>query len=456
MTLEVSLELVKKYSKPGPRYTSYPTAPHFSTEFTDSDWTEEIRSNNHNANKPLSFYFHIPFCYSLCYYCGCTTTITRDYSQSQKYLEYLISEMELIKPLLAPQREIVQLHWGGGSPSYLRPEDILKLGGAISHRFTIDKDAEIGVELDPRRLTLEHVQALRQLGFNRASLGIQDFDHAVQKAVNRINPLEMVQETVNWIRESGFQSLNLDLIFGLPLQTPERFYKTLEASLKLKPDRFAIFNFAWVPWMKPHQKLIHETDLPTPETKLAMLKMIVETLTAAGYIYIGMDHFAKRDDELTLAQRNKTLQRNFQGYSTKAGTDIYGFGMSSISQTEGAYSQNLKETQQYYKRLDAGLFPVERGLRLTEEDQIRRQIITHLMCNLELDFSVMDAQLGESFSHRFQNELDRLQEFADDGLLEILPHKLKITDSGRLFIRNIAMVFDAYLKDNEQRFSKTI
>jgi len=278
----------------------------------------------------------------------------------------------------------------------------------------------------------------------------------VQKAVNRINPLEMVQETVNWIRESGFQSLNLDLIFGLPLQTPERFYKTLEASLKLKPDRFAIFNFAWVPWMKPHQKLIHETDLPTPETKLAMLKMIVETLTAAGYIYIGMDHFAKRDDELTLAQRNKTLQRNFQGYSTKAGTDIYGFGMSSISQTEGAYSQNLKETQQYYKRLDAGLFPVERGLRLTEEDQIRRQIITHLMCNLELDFSVMDAQLGESFSHRFQNELDRLQEFADDGLLEILPHKLKITDSGRLFIRNIAMVFDAYLKDNEQRFSKTI
>ncbi|HDR04244.1 MAG TPA: radical SAM protein, partial [Candidatus Marinimicrobia bacterium] len=200
MTLEVSLELVKKYSKPGPRYTSYPTAPHFSTEFTDSDWTEEIRSNNHNANKPLSFYFHIPFCYSLCYYCGCTTTITRDYSQSQKYLEYLISEMELIKPLLAPQREIVQLHWGGGSPSYLRPEDILKLGGAISHRFTIDKDAEIGVELDPRRLTLEHVQALRQLGFNRASLGIQDFDHAVQKAVNRINPLEMVQETVNWIR----------------------------------------------------------------------------------------------------------------------------------------------------------------------------------------------------------------------------------------------------------------
>jgi oxygen-independent coproporphyrinogen III oxidase len=456
MSLEVNLDLVKKYSKPGPRYTSYPTAPHFSTEFTDSDWVKEIKLNNKNADRPLSFYFHIPFCHSLCYYCGCTTTITRDYKQSQTYLEYLIREMELIKPLLHSQREIVQLHWGGGSPSYLQPEDILKLSDEISRRFSFSKNAELGVELDPRRLTLEHIQAFRQAGFNRASLGIQDFDPAVQKAVNRINPLEMVQEAVKWIRENGFQSLNLDLIFGLPLQTPDSFQKTLEASLKLNPDRFAIFNFAWVPWMKPHQKLIRETDLPTPEIKLAMLKMIVETLTAAGYVYIGMDHFAKKDDELTLAQKNKTLQRNFQGYSTWAGTDIYGFGMSAISQTEWAYSQNLKETQQYYKRLDAERFPVKRGLRLTDEDQLRRQIITHLMCNLELDFSVMDTQLGESFSRRFQNELNRLPEFADDGLLEILPDKIIITEAGRLFIRNIAMVFDAYLKNNEQRFSKTI
>lgn len=454
--MKVDIDLVKKYNRPGPRYTSYPTAPHFHEGIKHAEWLAEIQKSNHTDTRNLSLYFHIPFCYTLCYYCGCTTSITKDAMKSEIYLNYLIKEMDLYLPHIHPNRRVAQLHWGGGTPTYLSPDQIRRLGDATLERFTFADDAEVGVEMDPRRLTHDHIMALRDVGFNRASLGVQDFDPVVQKAVNRINPLPMVQQTLEWIHKEDFHSVNIDLIYGLPHQTPDSFDKTLEEVIKLNPDRLAVFNFAYVPWLKTHQTLIKASDLPSPEAKLEMLKRIIETLTGAGYIYIGMDHFAKAGDELALAQKNKTLQRNFQGYSTQAGTDIYAFGMSSISQLEWAYGQNVKDLPDYYRMVDEKNLPIERGVILTPDDQERRTIITRLMCDLELDFANISAIIGKPFKENYQNELSKMDEFEADGLLLRESGKIHITEEGRLFIRNIAMVFDSYLKEGEQRFSKTI
>jgi len=454
--LKVDLELVKKYNVPGPRYTSYPPATHFTTEVSPDLFVEQIRANN-QTDRDLSLYFHLPFCYSLCWYCGCTTVITADQKKSGQYVEYLQREMDLVKPLLNPRRKVVQLHFGGGTPTFSLPDEIRRLGELIHSRFTFAPDFEAGVEVDPRRLSREHLVALREVGFNRASMGVQDNDPTVQKAVHRLQPFEMTRQVVEWMRETGFHSVNIDLIYGLPYQTPESFVRTLDETLSLRPDRFAVFNYAHVPWMKPAQKILKTGTLPSPETKLELLKMTIERLTGEGYVYIGMDHFALANDELAVAQRQKTLQRNFQGYSTRGGADIYAFGMSSISQADGFYWQSHKDLPDYYQALDAGRLPFHRGYVMTPEDRIRRVTIMRLMCDLGLDYAAMSKLLTLNFAEHFAPEIDSLDDMEVDGLLVKLPDGLQVTDLGRLLIRNIAMRFDSYANTRrENRFSRTI
>jgi oxygen-independent coproporphyrinogen-3 oxidase len=355
------------------------------------------------------------------------------------------------------KRKAVQLHFGGGTPTFLLPEEIRALGRLIKSRFEFSPDIEAGVEVDPRRLERDHIVALREAGFNRASMGVQDNNDVVQKAVHRIQPFEQTQRVVGWIREAGFKSVNIDLIYGLPFQTPESFAKTLDEILTLRPDRFAIFNYAHVPWMKPAQKILEAGVLPSAEVKLQLLKLTIEKLTSSGYRYIGMDHFALEDDELAVAQREKTLQRNFQGYSTRGGADIYAFGMSSISQAEGLYWQNQKDLPVYYKALDEGKHPITRGYLLTADDKLRRTTIMRLMCDLSLDFAAMSNLLGVDFADYFARELPGLTDLEEDGLIERSARGLEVTEAGRLLIRNIAMRFDAYLPaQKERRFSRTI
>jgi oxygen-independent coproporphyrinogen-3 oxidase len=453
--MKVDLDLVKKYNVPGPRYTSYPPATQFTNDVSPEILEGKIRQNN-QATGDLSLYFHLPFCQTLCWFCGCTTVITTDQKRSGDYVKYLEREMDLMRPLLNPKRKVVQLHFGGGTPTFSLPEEIRRLGGMIRERFTFADDIEAGVEIDPRRLTRDHLAALRDAGFNRASMGVQDNEPAVQKAIHRIQPLEMTRQAVDWLRELGFQSLNIDLIYGLPYQTPQSFERTLDEILSLAPDRFAIFSYAHVPWLKPAQKAM-EKALPSAEAKLELLKLTIEKLTSEGYLYIGMDHFARVDDELAVAQQKKTLQRNFQGYSTRGGADIYAFGMSAISQVNDFYWQNLKDLPAYYAALDAGKLPLHRGCLLSAEDELRRTTIMRLMCDLSLDYAAMSTLLGTDFKEHFGRELESLDDMEADGLLVKTPQALMVTELGRLLIRNIAMRFDAYtMIRKENRFSRTI
>lgn len=455
--LQVDVDLVKKYSVPAPRYTSYPPTTQFTEDFSRDLLLEHIRRNNESA-RPLSLYFHLPFCRSLCWYCGCTTVITTQQEQSAAYLRYLEKELDWMGRQLNARREVVQIHFGGGTPTFLLPDEIRRLGGMIRDRFLLADTVEAGVEIDPRGLTREHVDALREAGFNRASLGVQDHNPTVQRAVHRIQPLAQTKMAVDWLRQAGFESLNIDLIYGLPFQTPETFAHTLKEVQWLKADRFAVFNYAHVPWMKPAQRIFNDGALPLPDAKLAMLQLTVETLTGAGYDYIGMDHFARPQDELCVAQRSRTLQRNFQGYSTCRDADIYSFGMSSISQTPDIYWQNHKELPRYCAALDAGEWPAARGYVLTEDDKLRRETIMRLMCDMGLDFEGMSARLGVKFDRYFARELESLEDLESDGLIERNEAGITVTDAGRLLIRIIAMRFDAYLptRKTERRFSKAI
>ncbi|MCX6904680.1 MAG: oxygen-independent coproporphyrinogen III oxidase [Verrucomicrobia bacterium] len=454
--MKVDLALVNKYSVPGPRYTSYPPATHFTDKITFDSLRELIRANN-ETERDLSLYFHLPFCYSLCWYCGCTTVITPQQGQSATYLGYLKKELDFMGPWLNPRRKVVQIHFGGGSPSFLLPDEIRRLGELIHTRFNVAADVEASIEIDPRRMDRDHVKAMREAGFNRASLGVQDNDPKVQKAVHRIQPRELTEQVAGWLREEQFHSLNIDLIYGLPFQTPEHFARTLDETLLLNPDRFAIFNYAHVPWIKPHQKIFKDDTLPTPEIKLQLFKTALEKLTSAGFVYIGMDHFARTTDELAVAQRRKTLQRNFQGYSTRGGTDIYAFGMSSISQAEGIYWQNHKDLPVYYSLLDEGKSPQAKGFILSADDRIRRRTIMRLMCDLGLDYPAMSRALDLDFPQYFAKELASLTDLEADGLLQRSAEGFAVSELGRLFIRNIAMRFDAYLaQEKEKRYSKTL
>jgi oxygen-independent coproporphyrinogen-3 oxidase len=457
-TLQVDLDLVKKYNVAGPRYTSYPPATKFTETISWDSLSSCIEANNRTA-RDLSIYFHIPFCETLCWFCGCTTVITLNHDKGRDYIDYLGREVAKMAPRLNPSRQVGQLHFGGGSPTFLRPDEIRRLGGIIHKHFKLSPDIEASVEVDPRRLTRDHMAALREIGFNRASMGVQDFNPKVQEAIHRIQPREMTQQAIDWMRELGYGSINLDLIYGLPHQTVESFNETLDIVLEMKPDRLAVFSYAHVPWIKPAQKILEQQQhLPAAETKLQVLKLVIEKLTAnERYVYIGMDHFARPGDELAVAQRNKQLQRNFQGYSTRAGSDIYAFGMSSISQIPEAYWQNEKELPKYQEAVDAGRVPLQRAYFLTDEDKIRRDTIMRVMCDLSLDFPTMSHKLGINFEQHFAQELAALAPFEDDGLVTVSPTGLEVTDTGRLFIRNIAMCFDNTLAPaGERRHSRTI
>lgn len=455
--LNVNLDLVKKYNVAGPRYTSYPPATKFTDKIAWPELAERISENN-KSEHGLSLYFHIPFCETLCWFCGCTTVITKNHGEGKPYLDYLEKEVAQMAARLNPKRKVVQLHWGGGSPTFLQPDEIQKLGEIIRKHFQFSDDIEAGVEIDPRRLTREHIEALREIGFNRASLGVQDFEPRVQEAIHRIQPRDLTQQVLDWTRELGFGSVNFDLIYGLPFQTTETFRQTLDAVLEMQPDRLAVFSYAHVPWIKPAQKILEQKILPSPEVKLQLLKMVIERLTENNrYIYIGMDHFAKPSDELVLTQRNKTLQRNFQGYSTRGNADIYSFGMSAISQIPDAYWQNEKELPQYFSALDAGKIPLARGYFLMDEDKIRRETIMRVMCDLSLDFAAMSQKLSVNFTEHFAGELATLKSFETDGLIRFLQSGFEVTDTGRLFIRNIAMCFDNTLAPaGERKHSRTI
>jgi oxygen-independent coproporphyrinogen-3 oxidase len=455
--LKVDVDLVQKYNVAGPRYTSYPPATKFSESLTWPLLAERILENNRTEGD-LSLYFHIPFCETLCWFCGCTTVITNNHGMGQAYIDHLEEEMSRMSTLLNSRRKVVQLHWGGGSPTFLAPEEIRRLGGLIRKHFTFAEDFEAGVEIDPRRITRDHVVALREAGFNRASFGVQDFDPKVQEAVHRIQPRDLTEQVLNWAREAGFGSVNFDLIYGLPFQSVESFERTLDTVLELSPDRLAVFSYAHVPWVKPAQKILEQKILPSAEEKLQLLKAVIERLTQNDrYVYVGMDHFARPEDELAVAQRQKQLRRNFQGYSTRAGADIYSFGMSAISQIPDVYWQNEKELPNYYAALDAGNTPLARGYVMTEEDKVRRETIMRVMCDLSLDYASMSQRLGLDFSAHFETEIERLGAFEADGLIRRSATGLEITNTGRLFIRNIAMCFDNTLEPaGDRKHSRTI
>lgn len=454
------IDLIQKYDCQGPRYTSYPPAPVFSSAFGADDYQEAvIQTEADVANPDLSLYFHFPFCDTLCYFCGCTTIITQSQNRIQEYIGYLKKEIDLLSRMLNPNRKIVQLHWGGGTPTSLSPTQIYDIGSYINRSFCIDDKAEIGVEVDPRNLTYEHLTTLRQVGFNRISVGVQDFDRRVQDAVNRQQSEFITRQVIDWSRNLGFSSLNVDLIYGLPLQTAKSFSATLDKIIDISPDRIAVYNFAYVPWMKKHQKLIHREDLPPPDVKIQLLAMTIEKLTGAGYIYIGMDHFAKPDDELAIAQKEKTLHRNFQGYSTRAGSDLYGFGMSAISHFAKYYAQNEKELQEYYKAIAAGTFATRVGYRMTFDDEVRKYLIMKFMCDLGLRKKDVECKFGMDFDSYFAESTQKLIPMIEDGLVIADQESFHITTTGRLFLRNIAMCFDAYLKDalkEQPIFSRTV
>ena len=456
--MELHTELLQKYSKPGPRYTSYPTAPYFATTFADKPWREEL-SGTQSTGRDLSLYVHIPFCDTLCYYCGCNMIATRDYSKARVYLNVLYREIDRVAEFVAPGRVVRQIHWGGGTPTYLRPDDIRELFKYLSDRFSIGENAEIGCEVDPRELTREHVLALKDAGFNRLSLGVQDLDAVVQIAVNRVQPESLVREVYGWMRDAGFDSINMDLMVGLPHQTVQTFTATLDRVLDMQPDRMAVFGYAHVPWVKKHQKLIQDAALPDFNTRVALQKLIMERLGAAGYVYIGMDHFARPGDELVKARENKTLWRNFQGYTTHKNCDIYAFGVSAISQTDEVYVQNAKKLSDYENSIAAGNLATERGVRITRDDKLRREAIVSLMCDLELDKIAFGRKWDIDFDLYFENGLKELQEMEMDGLVQLSAERIRVTDAGRIFLRNIAMAFDAYLQESEEsgpRYSRTL
>ena len=453
------LDLLLTYNKPGPRYTSYPAAPLFSSEYDDKRFEVDLITNNHENISPLSLYLHIPFCDTLCYFCGCTTVITKDRSRIRTYIDALKKEIARTAIYVPHSREIVQMHWGGGSPSYLAPDEIRELSDWIRERFRFSENAEISVEIDPRGLTLDHLIAFRSAGVNRISVGVQDFDERVQRAVNRIQPEAITRQTLDWARELGINNINVDLMYGLPLQNAASFGKTLETVLELDPNRLAVFNFAYVPWMKAQQKLLHPEDLPSAETKLELLKTSIETLTGAGYEYIGMDHFAKPDDELAVAQKTGTLHRNFQGYSTRAGADLYAFGMSAISHFGNIYAQNLKTLPEYIQAVNQQRFPTAVGYRMTSDDQVRKFVITRLMCDLEVEKDEVEELFRITFDEYFDKSLDELADFQRLGLVKHTLSKISVEGNGRLVMRNIAMCFDAHLKrlqSSKPTFSQTV
>ena len=454
---QLDLELIRKYSVAGPRYTSYPPATRFTQDIPEQRYDEAIAADNAAGAGPLSLYFHLPFCESLCLYCGCNTVITRRRGAVREYLDDLVREVSLTVARIDAKRPVTQIHLGGGTPTFFLPEELAELGLLIHGNFDVAKNCEFGVEIDPRRLTKEHVEALSVIGANRASLGVQDTDPRVQLAIHRWQPSRLNVQAMEWLRVAGFPSVNVDLIYGLPLQTEASFGKTIDDVLRLGPDRLSVFSYAHVPWLKPAQRIFDDRgELPQPEEKLAMFALAHEKLSAAGYVDIGLDHFARPDDELALAQHSGNLQRNFQGYSTSAGASLYGFGVSSISSTADSYRQNFKGLAEWHAALAAGRLPIERGLILSEEDKRRRALVMGLMCERRLHYAELSRELGVDVASRYAAEIAGLADLEADGLLLRTGEGVEVLPRGAPLLRVIAMRFDATLAPGAGHHSKTI
>ena len=457
-SIKFDLALINRYDKAGPRYTSYPTALELHEGFSDENYRQQIAKSN-AAGGPLSLYFHIPFCDTVCFYCACNKIVTKNRKHAEPYLENLYKEIIMLGDLFDANRVVNQLHWGGGTPTFLSFAQMQALMTVTRQHFLLkdDDSGEFSIEVDPRETNSQTIKQLRELGFNRISLGLQDFDPAVQKAVNRIQSEEQTFKVLECAREEGFRSINIDLIYGLPLQTVTTFANTLDKILTAAPDRFSIFNYAHMPVRFKTQRQINDADMPSAEVKLDILQMVGQKLTSAGYVYIGMDHFAKPDDELAIAQREGKLYRNFQGYSTHSDCDLIGFGVTSIGRVGDAYIQNVKELDEYDQLIKRNKLPVYKGVALDFDDKLRRAVITHTICHFELDFAAIEQMFSINFADYFAKELKNLVPMQMDGLIAVSNKSIKVLPAGRLLIRNVCMVFDKYLaQKSQQQFSKVI
>ncbi len=463
LTSSPVFDLLNRYDRPGPRYTSYPTAVEFNERIGDAAYREALGRANAAADDPLSVYVHLPFCEARCSYCGCNVVITRHRDVAHRYLDYLDKEIDLLAAELPDRRRVSQMHWGGGTPTYHTPEELERVFAGLGRHFTFTPDVEIGIEIDPRVTSAAQLTTLRALGFNRLSLGVQDFDPKVQEAVNRVQSYDLTRECVDTGRALGFRSTNIDLIYGLPYQTLDGFRRTLDQVMTIRPDRVAVYSFAFVPWIRAHMKHLPAEALPEPRVKLGLLALAIEAFSAAGYRQIGMDHFALPDDELARAIDGRSLHRNFMGYTVQSSRDMVALGVSGIGDLQGTFVQNAKKLSEYYAALEQGRFPVERGYALDADDVIRRHVITELMCNVHLDIAGVERKFGIAFRDYFGAEIDQLTADgspATDGLVRVTPDAIDVTPIGRLFIRNVCMVFDRYLRARtaaaQPVFSRTV
>ena len=460
--VERAMELLRRYDRPGPRYTSYPTAVEFNEGYDEAEYRRRLAAANADGDKPLSLYVHLPFCSQRCTFCGCNVVISRKHDISVNYLDYLHREIDLLAERLPDRRRLSQYHWGGGTPTYQSVPEMRALHAKLTSHFKLEPDAEVALEVDPRVTTRAQMEALRDMGFNRLSMGVQDFTPEVQAAVNRNQSEEQTRVLYEMAREMGFHSVNMDLIYGLPRQTPESFARAIDTLLTMRPDRVAVYSFALVPWIKAQQKYIDPKELPSPETKLRLFCIAREKFLEAGYVAIGMDHFALPEDELARAIDNRTLHRNFMGYTVKMGADMVGLGVSAIGDVAGSFAQNVKKLSQYYAALEEGRFPIERGYALDEDDKLRRDVITRLMCTFHLDVPEIEERHRINFQRYFAQDLAALS--APDGpvahgFLEIHRDRLEVVGDGRLFVRNVCMAFDRYLRAKnleKPTFSRTI
>ena len=456
--IELSEALIRRFDNAGPRYTSYPTADRFSAEFDEAAYRGHLAERAQAGTKPpLSVYVHLPFCESLCYFCACNKIITRDHSRSVEYLGYLLREIAMLAPEMGGDRHVSQLHLGGGTPTFFTMAELGRLTDTLRHHFDFAANAELGVEIDPRTVTADTLSQLAALGFNRTSFGVQDFDPAVQQAVNRIQPLAMVERALKASRDAGFESINVDLIYGLPRQSVASFDRTLDEVVRLAPERIALYNYAHLPSRFKAQRLIDASELPLAEDRLRIFMRATHRLLDAGYVYIGLDHFAKPDDELSRALRAGSLHRNFQGYTTKAECDLVGFGVSAIGKIGRSYCQSTRSVKTYYERLDEGKLPVERGLTLSADDILRRDVVMTLMCSVPLEYRTIEQRHGIDFARYFDRELKALAPLAEAELVRLSDDGILILPKGRLFVRAVAMTFDKYLgQPSAASYSKLI
>lgn len=455
----IGIDLLRRYDRPGPRYTSYPTAVQFHDGFDEPSYRAHLAAAS-LSREPLSLYLHLPFCEQRCSFCGCMVIITRKREVAATYLRYLLREIAMLREALGSRRRVVQYHWGGGTPTYLAPAQMATLHEAVIAAFDLDPDAEAGVEVDPRVTTAEQLDLLRGMGFNRLSLGVQDFAPDVQQAVNRVQSVASTRALFDHARALGFQSINIDLIYGLPRQTPSSFAATVDTVVAMRPDRIALYSYAHVPWIRGNQKAIPPADLPGPELKLELFVDAMHRFLDAGYVQIGMDHFALPTDTLAQAAATGLLHRNFMGYTTRPAPDLIGAGVSAIGEVAGAFAQNVKKLSTYYAAIDAGRFPIERGYVLDADDRLRRDVIAGLMCRFRVDRADIERRHGIDFETYFREEIAELDGMpAADGLVTRDADGITVTPAGRLLVRNLAMIFDRHLRERRQSdpvFSRTI